>query len=114
MAKATKGEVFLMKDKTVDELRGTILKVNNSLWISVLYVDYITGGVWWTCSMEKWVDVEGEEITETPKMLPVFRPNHNHWLGSMDEVTVLATDIMPADIKNLSGEAKKVLTEFYG
>ena len=109
MAKVNVGDTFKMSEKTVEDMKGAILKVTNSLWKSALYIDFVTGHVWWTCSMETWDKVPDQEI-----YAPVFRENHDHWLGSEDEVEVLATDIMIADIKKFTGDAKKVLTAYYG
>lgn len=105
MAKVQVGEVFKMEDHTVEEMRGAILKVTNSMWRSVLYINFIDGDVWWANDSVKW-DEEGNLVIK-------FYKGHTHWLGSEDVVEVLAVDVMPGEIENLSGTAKEALTRHF-
>ncbi|EHU9813486.1 hypothetical protein KZ558_000432 [Escherichia coli] len=99
MAKVQVGEVFKMEDHTVEEMKGAVLKVINSMWRSVLYINFIDGDVWWASDSDKW-DIK-------------FYKGHTHWLGSEDIVEVLAVDVMPGEIENLSGTAKEALTRHF-
>ena len=99
MAKVQVGEVFKMEDHTVEEMKGAVLKVINSMWRSVLYINFIDGDVWWASDRDKW-DIK-------------FYKGHTHWLGSEDVVEVLAVDVMPGEIESLSGTAKEALTRHF-
>lgn len=99
MAKVQVGEVFKMEDHTVEEMKGAVLKVINSMWRSVLYINFIDGDVWWASDSDKW-DIK-------------FYKGHTHWLGSEDVVEVLAVDVMPGEIESLSGIAKEALTRHF-
>lgn len=100
MAKVKVGEVFKMEDHTVEEMKGAVLKVTNSMCRSVLYINFIDGDVWWASGdSDKW-DIK-------------FYKGHTHWLGSEDVVEVLAVDVMPGEIENLSGTAKEALTRHF-
>lgn len=105
MAKVQVGEVFKMEDHTVEEMKGAVLKVINSMWRSVLYINFIDGDVWWASDSVKW-DEEGSLIIK-------FYKGHTHWLGSEDVVEVLAVDVMPGEIESLSGTAKEALTRHF-
>lgn len=99
MAKVKVGEVFKMEDHTVEEMKGAVLKVTNSMCRSVLYINFIDGDVWWASDSDKW-DIK-------------FYKGHTHWLGSEDVVEVLAVDVMPGEIESLSGTAKEALTRHF-
>lgn len=99
MANVKVGEVFKMEDHTVEEMKGAVLKVTNSMCRSVLYINFIDGDVWWASDSDKW-DIK-------------FYKGHTHWLGSEDVVEVLAVDVMPGEIENLSGTAKEALTRHF-
>lgn len=99
MAKVQVGEVFKMEDHTVEEMKGAVLKVTNSMCRSALYINFIDGDVWWASDSVKW-DIK-------------FYKGHTHWLGSEDVVEVLAVDVMPGEIENLSGTAKEALTRHF-
>lgn len=105
MAKVKVGEVFKMEDHTVEEMKGAVLKVINSMWRSVLYINFIDGDVWWASDSVKW-DKEGGLVIK-------FYKGHTHWLGSEDVVEVLAVDVMPGEIESLSGTAKEALTRHF-
>lgn len=105
MAKVQVGEVFKMEDHTVEEMKGAVLKVTNSMFRSVLYINFIDGDVWWASDSCKW-DEEGSLVIK-------FYKGHIHWLGSEDVVEVLAVDVMPGEIENLSGTAKEALTRHF-
>ncbi|EIF8777815.1 hypothetical protein H1Y97_004729 [Escherichia coli] len=99
MAKVKVGEVFKMEDHTVEEMKGAVLKVTNSMCRSVLYINFIDGDVWWASDSDKW-DIK-------------FYKGHTHWLGTEDVVEVLAVDVMPGEIESLSGTAKEALTRHF-
>lgn len=99
MAKVQVGEVFKMEDHTVEEMKGAVLKVTNSMCRSVLYINFIDGDVWWASDSDKW-DIK-------------FYKGHTHWLGTEDVVEVLAVDVMPGEIESLSGTAKEALTRHF-
>ena len=61
--------------------------------------------VWWASDSVKW-DEEGNMVIK-------FYKGHTHWLGSEDVVEVLAVDVMPGEIENLSGTAKEALTRHF-
>lgn len=105
MVKVQVGEVFKMEDHTVEEMKGAVLKVTDSMWRSVLYINFIDGDVWWASDSVKW-DEEGSLVIK-------FYKGHTHWLGSEDVVEVLAVDVMPGEIENLSGTAKEALTRHF-
>lgn len=105
MTKVQVGEVFKMEDHTVEEMKGAVLKVTNSMWRSVLYINFIDGDVWWASDSCKW-DEEGCLVIK-------FYKGHTHWLGSEDVVEVLAVDVMPGEIESLSGTAKEALTRHF-
>lgn len=105
MTKVQVGEVFKMEDHTVEEMKGAVLKVTNSMWRSVLYINFIDGDVWWASDSVK-LDEEGNMVIK-------FYKGHTHWLGSEDVVEVLAVDVMPGEIESLSGTAKEALTRHF-
>nr|DAH85570.1 MAG TPA: hypothetical protein [Caudoviricetes sp.] len=105
MAKVQVGEVFKMADHTVEEMKGAVLKVTNSMLRSVLYINFIDGDVWWASDSCKW--------DEDCNLVIKFYKGHNHWLGSEDVVEVLAVDVMPSEIDNLTGTANEVLTRHF-
>ncbi|EJA6573456.1 hypothetical protein MWV29_001617 [Escherichia coli] len=109
MAKVQVGEVFKMEDHTVEEMKGAVLKVINSMWRSVLYINFIDGDVWWASDNVKW----GVKWDEEGNMVIKFYKGHTHWLGTEDVVEVLAVDVMPGEIESLSGTAKEALTRHF-